>query len=102
VNGALSIYRLYKTCLENYPILCDALDATTSETGTQNGFDLALTLASVRDDLSRFKAWATNIAAHQPRRFPSSLDARLKAADETRERVLKILQDLKDSLNLGQ
>jgi hypothetical protein len=66
------------------------------------GYDRALALASTRDDLSRFRAWATNIAAHQPKRFPSSLDAPLKGADETRERVLKILEDLEDSLHSGQ
>jgi hypothetical protein len=93
---------LYKTCIKNYTRLCDALDATTSETATQNGYDRALTLASIRDDLSRFRAWATNIAAHQPERLPSSLDARVTGGgDETRERVLKILEDLEDSLQSG-
>ena len=101
-NEAFSIYLLYKTCIKSYTRLCDALDATTSETAAQNGFDRALTLASIRDDISRFKAWATNIAAHQPGKLPSSLDARLKGADETRERVLKILEDLEDSLHSGQ
>jgi hypothetical protein len=101
-NEASSIYELYKSCIKNYTRLCGAVDATISETATQNGYDRALTLASIRDDLSRFKAWATNIAAHQPERLASSLDARLKGADETRERVLKILDDLEDSLHSGQ
>lgn len=56
----------------------------------------------MEDARVRFKAWATNIAALQQPILQSSLDARLKEATDIRQRVLKILAELKNSLETGR
>ncbi|KAH8595331.1 hypothetical protein B0O99DRAFT_672154 [Bisporella sp. PMI_857] len=54
-------------------------------------------LNTIQDTSLGFKAWATNIAALQESHLKSSLDFRLQEAIEIRQRVLKILEDLKES-----
>ncbi|KAG7005773.1 hypothetical protein G7Y79_00018g045800 [Physcia stellaris] len=49
-----------------------------------------------KDELGRFKIWATNIGAHQI--GPSSLDFRLRDASHIRDEVLTLIEDLQRTL----
>jgi hypothetical protein len=54
-----------------------------------------------QDELGRFKVWAGNIGALQPKEMESSLEYRLRDASRTRKHVLDFLQDLYESLKEG-
>jgi hypothetical protein len=95
------ISTLCKDCLECYQSLCDTLSDTTLEQGWQFGYNRDLTLITVQDARIRFKAWAVNIAALHKGHLRSSLDFRLKDASDTRQRTLKILGNLQESLRAG-
>jgi hypothetical protein len=60
-----------------------------------------ITPDDVEDELGRFKIWGGNIGAFQPISMATSLEHRLRDASRTREQVLKLLQDLEESLELG-
>lgn len=91
-----------KKCLEGYGTLCDALGAVTPEQALDIGIDQNVSHDFMQDAQSRFKAWAVNIAALQGAHLQSSLDLRLKEATEIRQRIVKILTTLNESLNEGQ
>lgn len=55
--------------------------------------------SEVRDQLGRFKIWGNNIGAFQPRTRRSSLEYRLRDASQTRQQVLRLLNDLQESLD---
>ena len=57
--------------------------------------------AEVGDELGRFKVWAENIGALQPRGMRSSLEYRLRDASLARQQVLDFLEDLQASLKEG-
>lgn len=86
-------------CIQHYHLLCDELEDYTTEQATDVGLNEKLALATMNDARSRFKAWATNIAALQKPSMKSSLDSRLSEATEIRLRILRILDDLRESLN---
>ncbi|KAK3685899.1 hypothetical protein B0T22DRAFT_482821 [Podospora appendiculata] len=52
---------------------------------------------NIKDELGRFRVWIANIGAHQSGR--SSLDYRLRDASNIKTQVVKLLQNLTDSLN---
>ena len=101
LNELPTISTLCSDCLRRFQHLCDELSACTVEKGSQYGFDRDLSLGLMHDARSRFKAWAMSIAALHPSHFQSSLDFRLKGAAEIRQRVVKILNDLEESLLAG-
>lgn len=90
-----------KECLESYRELCDGLGAVTPEQALDIGFDRSASRDFTQDAQSRFKAWAVNIAALQGARLKSSLDFRLQEATEIRQRIVKILTTLNESLHEG-
>lgn len=90
------------TCMSLYQRLFVELHEATHEQCRENKFDRDLTLARVGDARARFKAWAVSIAAFQSGHLRSSLDYRLKDASEIRERILKILAELQESLLTGK
>lgn len=92
------IFDLSRNCMKKYQALCGMLCDTTRGEANRNSFDRDEVLLGVQDAQYRFKAWATNIAALQESHLKSSLDFRLQEATEIRERVLKILEDLRGSL----
>lgn len=55
--------------------------------------------SDVRDQLGRFKIWGSNIGAFQPRTKRSSLEYRLRDASQIRQQVLRLLDDIQESLN---
>jgi len=94
----LSISAYCHNCLEHYRVLCDELGVVTNQQAFDIGFDLNASRDFIQDARSRFKAWAVNIAALQGAHLQSSLESRLKEATEVRERILKILKALAQSL----
>lgn len=88
--------------MDSYIALSDALNRTSPEIASEIGFQQEPSIAVVEDAFVRFKAWAVPIAAFQPSHLPSSLDSRLKEATDIRTRILKILADLKVSLDAGK
>ncbi|KAG4444165.1 hypothetical protein IFR05_000394 [Cadophora sp. M221] len=98
-SSTTTISSLAKECVKRYDTLCTILRETDSETDTAHGFVRDDVLIRIQDARPRFKAWATNIAALQEGHLKSSLDFRLREAEEVRSRVLKILDSLKESLN---
>ena len=52
----------------------------------------------VQDELGRFKIWARNIGALQPRTMSSSLEYRLRDASHARQLVVKLLGNLQEAL----
>lgn len=52
----------------------------------------------VKDERGRFKIWGENIGAFQPISTRSSLEYRLQDASQTRRHVLRILENLQESL----
>lgn len=97
-DGAPTISARCEECVQHYHLLCDELEDCATEAANV-GFNEKLALATMNDARSRFKAWATNIAALQKPSMKSSLDSRLSEATEIRLRILRILDDLKESLN---
>lgn len=55
--------------------------------------------SEVQDELGRFKIWARNIGALQPRTMSSSLEYRLRDASRARQLVVKLLKRLEDPLH---
>lgn len=55
----------------------------------------------IQDEFGRFKVWAENIGALQPRDLRSSLEYRLRDASRTRMQVQQFLDDLRESLAEG-
>lgn len=93
-----SISTLCNGCLYCYQNLSDALEASTPEEADEVGFNREASLAMTQDAQSRFKAWGVNIAAFQKGHLQNSLDSRLKEAKDIRQRILRILKDLQESL----
>lgn len=52
----------------------------------------------VQDELGRFKIWARNIGALQPRTMTSSLEYRLRDASHARQLIAKLLKTLEEVL----
>ena len=98
-NEAPTISARCRGCIEHYHFLCDKLEECATDQAANVGFDKVLALATMEDARSRFKAWATNIAALQKPSMKSSLDSRLSEATQIRRRILSILADLKESLS---
>lgn len=101
IDNVSPISSLSNDCLKYYQILHGALAKSTDEEATERGYDRDSSLTEIFDALSRFRAWGGNIAAFQKGHLKSSLDARLKEAKGIRERILRILRDLKQSLETG-
>ncbi|CZR68675.1 uncharacterized protein PAC_18574 [Phialocephala subalpina] len=85
IDNVLPISGLSNDCLKCYQILHDALAKSTDEEATERGYDRDSSLTEIFDVLLRFRAWGGNIAA-------------FRRAKEIRERILRILRDLKQSL----
>jgi hypothetical protein len=98
----VSIHDHCISCMNQYQSLSSTLKETTATVAIHVGFDAKTSLRIVEDAHVRFKAWATNIAATQQPRLPSSLDSQLKDAADIRQRILKILADLEVSLQTGE
>jgi hypothetical protein len=72
------------------------------EESGRRGYDRNQALIVMQDAHARFKAWAVNIAALHSGNLQSSLDFRLTEAADVRRRILKVLEDLQESLNAGK
>ncbi|KAK0743628.1 hypothetical protein B0T18DRAFT_392370 [Schizothecium vesticola] len=90
------------SCLRAFDVLSGTI--STVEAGGNGGHHntlddsrpQVLSLASVSDQVARFKIWAGNIGAHQKGR--SSLDYRLREASHIRAQIIRLLGDLWDAL----
>jgi hypothetical protein len=102
LHTSASISSLCRECADSYGRLCVALRDSKAEEAVENGFDRDSSLVTVQDARARFKAWAVNIAALHEEHLRSSLDFRLKEATEIRQRIVKILQNLHESLEDGE
>jgi hypothetical protein len=91
-----------RKCVADFTNLCDALREVTAEESGRRGYDRNQALIAMQDAHARFKAWAVNIAALHSGNVQSSLDFRLMEAADMRRRILKILEDLQESLNAGK
>jgi hypothetical protein len=101
VRPQSSIFESCQLCLEFFQRLCDIIQRTTPEEGRDCGYDREQTQATVRETHIRFKSWATSRAALHKGSQRTSLDWRLKDATEIRQRLLKILSNLLESLHSG-
>jgi len=94
------------SCLQAFDVL--SVTISTIEAGGDRGHQDALddsrpqvlSLASVNDQVARFKIWAGNIGAHQKGR--SSLDYRLREASHIRAQITRLLGDLWEVLQDGE
>ncbi|KAK1836523.1 hypothetical protein QBC39DRAFT_338304 [Podospora conica] len=87
------------SCLQTFDILSDTI--SPNEAGGDDTLDdrppQGISLAtSVSDHVARFKIWAGNIGAHRNGR--SSLDYRLREASHIRAQVIRLLEDLRETL----
>jgi hypothetical protein len=91
-----------RKCVDYYTNLCTALKEIIVEESGRRGYDRNQALIVMQDAHARFKAWAVNIAALHSGNLQSSLDFRLTEAADVRRRILKVLEDLQESLNAGK
>src|SRR5271155_3095813 len=82
-------------CLTNFARVYALLEGPCSP------FSMLISPADVRDEIGRFKIWAANIGALQPKEIKTSLEYRLREAPRTRQYVSEFLQDLHQSLSQG-
>lgn len=61
-------------------------------------FESEVSSTAIQDEFGRFRIWGENIGAFQPTNMRSSLEHRLRDASRTRQHVVRILEDLKESL----
>lgn len=80
-----------KSCLDGFRLLSADLDIDQS---------LNSLLPGVSNQLARFKVWAGNIGAHLTGR--SSLEYRLRDSSSIRNQVVKLLDNIRDSLKDGK
>lgn len=100
-ESSLTINQLCVSCLKLYGELFEELTNISVDDGRRNNFDSISSLKVVQDERSRYRAWATNIAALHKSRLHTSLDHRLKDSPETRNLVLKVLGESLESLQSG-
>jgi hypothetical protein len=94
------------SCLRAFDVLSGTI--STIEAGGNGGHhdtlddsrSQVLSLASVSDQVARFKIWAGNIGAHQKGR--SSLGYRLREASHIRAQIIRLLGDLWEALQDGE
>ncbi|KAH6960034.1 hypothetical protein BKA56DRAFT_430303, partial [Ilyonectria sp. MPI-CAGE-AT-0026] len=86
-----SIAKNVSACLQSF----DSLSESDESPERSDPDDMPL--LKVKSELSRFKVWSANIGAHRKGR--SSLDHRLRDASNIRNQVLRLLQDLAESLS---
>ncbi|KAK0724606.1 hypothetical protein B0H67DRAFT_109181 [Lasiosphaeris hirsuta] len=85
------------SALEAFRALSETLVFTDgSEDDDGIGLSRGISLPRVNDELARFKVWAGNIGAHRSGR--SSLDYRLRDASHLRDQVVRLLEDISESL----
>lgn len=95
VSSNFTIDALGNECLGLFHQIYYLLESRDEET------DGTLSIDDIEDELGRFKIWADNIGALQPKNKRTSLEYRLREASETRELVQEILEDMKESLTEG-
>ena len=89
----LSIAECHHDCVKSFEDLIDALQEPERDFGEQ------LSLASVQEQYGRFKVWRGNVGAqHDPLRS-ISLDYRLRDSKFYRDKIVRHLTDLKETLN---
>ncbi|KAG9233737.1 hypothetical protein BJ875DRAFT_441949 [Amylocarpus encephaloides] len=93
-----SIFSLSKACLDAYTGFYTALELSTTRQTDESNFDKNALLPTALDARLKFQAWAVNIDALQKDHLRTSLDFRLKEATNIRQRIIKILQGLQESL----
>ncbi|SPO06803.1 uncharacterized protein DNG_09497 [Cephalotrichum gorgonifer] len=87
-------------CLEGFKDLSRALrelEAAREDGDVSQAHFNDMPLASVEDELRRFKVWAGNIGAHRKGR--SSINYRLRDASHVLRQVINLLRDLSESLS---
>jgi enamine deaminase RidA (YjgF/YER057c/UK114 family) len=75
-----------------------SFDSTLSALESNNSH--MVSVASLKDEMIRFKIWSSNIGAHRKGR--SSLDFRLRDASHLRDHVSRLLAVLNESLEDGE
>jgi hypothetical protein len=79
-------------CIHLFTAIYGLLDSESQE---HHG---AISKEDVQDGLGRFRIWAENIGALQPKNKRTSLEYRLREASETRLQVQGCLEDMKEVL----
>lgn len=79
---------------------CLAAFKTVSSIRTEIDGDQRSVVQAINNELSRFRLWAGNIGAH--RRGRSSLDYRLRDASTLKSQVIRLLENLHESLDDGK
>ncbi|KAF4631570.1 hypothetical protein G7Y89_g6549 [Cudoniella acicularis] len=87
-----------KLCRSHLEKICDNLRAITISEADIIGIDRNATLLHFQDSHARFKAWGVSIAAFRGELHPMSLDFRLRYAPDIRERLCKVLGELREYL----
>jgi hypothetical protein len=91
-------------CLQAFRVLSDTISKTdTGDSGhhdaSDNSQSQVLPLATVSDQVARFKIWVGNIGADGTR--TASLD-RLRKAPHVQAQLIRLLRDLREALKDGK
>jgi len=86
------------SCLRKFRDLQTELEVAAAQADNETVTE-SLPSSRVQDELGRYKVWAANIGAH--RTGKSSLEYRLRDASHIRSQVLRLLDDLSESLTDG-
>ncbi|KAH7393523.1 hypothetical protein BKA64DRAFT_89804 [Cadophora sp. MPI-SDFR-AT-0126] len=94
VRGAMehSICSYYDGCRVSFKDLIATLQHPTRDFGDQ------IAEPTIRDEHGRFEVWAGNVGARHPPKSRVSLDHRLRESSFYRERVVRLLKDLENTL----
>jgi len=97
VRGVMehSICSSYDGCRVSFKDLIATLQNPTREFSDQ------IAEPAVRDEHGRFEVWAGNVGARHAPKSRVSLDHRLRESSFYRERVMRLLKDLEDTLQNG-
>jgi hypothetical protein len=79
-----------QTVLESFRTLADSINDQTDSTNLHKFQPI------FGNEITRFKMWAGNLAAHQS--DPASLDHRLREASHLQEQVIYLLKDISESI----
>jgi hypothetical protein len=92
----LAICDYYERCRVSFKNLIAALQNPARD------FNGQITVATVDDERGRFEVWAGNVGARHYPKSRVSLDHRLRESFFYRERIIRLLKDLEDTLQSGK
>ena len=93
--ASLSLAKATLLCMRSF----EALIGHVKGEGYSTMYEKQMPAQALCDELGRFRVWAGNIGALQPATKTSSLEHCLREASQLKRQVVKLLQDLCQSLD---